>query len=141
ALEKLREVCDPAPLIEILEGDAAGPVRVAAADVLGSLPGEAAFEPLVRALADPDEEVRKAAAEALGQRGSPHAVEPLAAALEDRAGPSRARGEAARSLGRLKDARALAPLSAALTDPDQFVRRGAADALRVLGDAGAVPAL
>jgi HEAT repeat protein len=114
-------------------------VRALSAGVLGKIGDKAAVEPLLAALADPQEEVRRRACGALGQLGDPRAVEPLLARLADPAWLTR--GGAASALGRLKDGRALAPLTQALDDKFTWVQASAAEGLGQLGDPKAVPAL
>jgi hypothetical protein len=65
-----------ARLADLLHGDPAPEVRVAAAQRLLELRGAAAIEPLLPALADPDGSVRGAALRALAALGDP-AVAPL----------------------------------------------------------------
>jgi HEAT repeat protein len=74
--------------------------------------GDAAVEPLLHALGDPDGEVRRAAALALGRIGTRRAVEPLIRALQD--DKMAVRWAAIDALGQIGDERAVDHLLLAL---------------------------
>jgi HEAT repeat protein len=80
----------------------------------------------VAAFKDGDQNVRRYAAEALVKIGAP-AVRPLVAAFKD--GDRDLRRYAARSLGRIGDPRARKLLRAVKLDPDQSLRKVAAEGL------------
>ncbi len=73
------------PLIRVLATDASpdGEIRAAAAKGLAALGDRRTVEPLIRALADPAEDVRDAAATALGDLEDRRAIAPLIACLAD----------------------------------------------------------
>ncbi|MCG7847560.1 MAG: HEAT repeat domain-containing protein, partial [ANME-2 cluster archaeon] len=98
-----------------------------AADALGKIKSDKAVEPLIKALAEGDNEVRRSAADALGEIKSDKAVEPLIKALAK--GDNEVRRSAADALGKIKSDKAVEPLIKALTEEDYFVRRSAARAL------------
>lgn len=93
---------------------------------------EGAFEDVIRALHNPDEEVREEAARALGELGDSRAVEPLIGLLSDE--NRYVRREAAKSLGKIGDERAIVPLINALKDEDRYGREGAAEGLGDMGE-------
>ena len=98
-----------------------------AADALGSMGGIAVL-PLISALGHWQVTVRLGAIEALGEIRDPRALEPLVHHLErDEQGETR--WVAALALGSLGDNRAERPLVHALTDPEKYVRYGAAQSL------------
>jgi hypothetical protein len=80
----------------------------------------------VAAFKDGDRELRRYAAEALVRIGAP-AVRPLVTTFKD--GDKDLRRYAARSLGRIGDPRARKLLRGAKSDPDQFLRKAAAEGL------------
>jgi HEAT repeat protein len=146
---------DAVPALTTALGGSDGAVRRSAAEALGNL-GLAAVKAvpaLVEALNDPDIELRCDAAKALGNIGPDAAagVPALAAALavahcEERAALDKDGGnyavwrqlyqtaaDALRKIG----PDAVSTLTAALKDPDKIVRRGAANALRVVGPGAA----
>ncbi|NCO50895.1 MAG: HEAT repeat domain-containing protein [Deltaproteobacteria bacterium] len=155
-----------APIGVVLENPQLGR-RYVAAWALGEIGGSAAVPPLVRALADSDEEVRKFATrslirlnrqalppllEFLRQPQSPVATTAAVRALGDIADPaalevllpllkSPARAEVVTALGKLKDPRSVEALVAVLRDPDWQVRMNAATALGPIGTEQQAPAL
>ncbi len=91
------------PLIATLNDD---PSRAAvAAVILGQLGDARAVDPLVSALAGPDDTLRAAAVGALHRIGDTRAIEPLIALLDD--DNRKLRRAAAEALGRIADPRAL----------------------------------
>jgi HEAT repeat protein len=125
-------------LVRLLE-DRKGEARWWIASTLGDLGDPAAVPPLIAAL-DDEAEVARWAAHALGQLKDVRAVDPLIRVLRhDEKG---VREYAATALGRLGDPRAVGPLSETLTqDASWYVRCQTAQALGMLKDAAAVPAL
>ncbi|MCQ8893859.1 MAG: HEAT repeat domain-containing protein [Methanolinea sp.] len=99
---------------------------------------EGAFEDVIRALHNPEDEVREEAARALGELGDRRAVDPLIGLLSDE--NRYVRREAAKSLGRIGDERAIPALISALKDEDRYGREGAAEGLGEMGEK-AFPAL
>ncbi|MDJ0705627.1 MAG: HEAT repeat domain-containing protein, partial [Leptolyngbyaceae cyanobacterium MO_188.B28] len=83
---------------------------------LGEIGSEAAVNPLITALQDPDSGVRRSVAAALGEIGSEAAVNPLIAALQD--SDSGVRTNTARSLGKIGSEAAVNSLITALQNPD-----------------------
>ncbi|MBM4318919.1 MAG: HEAT repeat domain-containing protein, partial [Deltaproteobacteria bacterium] len=136
ALGRLAAAEAVAPLIQLLGDPGSEPE---AARALGAI-GEAAVEPLARALACGDPTVRCWAAEALGLTGRAEALPPLLAALELPDAALRQRVLEALSRLRLAEA-APAAQQVLLGDPAGAVRLAAARLLGELGDATAVPAL
>jgi HEAT repeat protein len=159
------------PLLTMLKTDRDNDGNVdechAAAKALGAL-GKPALDPLLAALQDKDPEGY--AAEGLERMGAPavnavaallqnqnadvateaalilgeikdrSAAPPLLAALST--GNSSLRYSVVYALGEIKDASAVAPVAAVLKgDPEAENRRGAADALGMIGDAGAIEPL
>ena len=120
------------PLVRLLF-DAEADVRGNACFALGHIPdasGRAAPE-LVKALADPDENVRNLAASALGGTKEPKALPALAwSALNDKSPGVRAL--AAVSMGALGDRRACATLVSLLDDGEYVVRARAIEGLLAL---------
>lgn len=116
-------------LFEVLKYEKDPAVRAKVVDTL-SKRGEAALEPLIRALTDAHWDVRRKAAWALGYIGDLRAVEPLIHALtDDHRG---VREQAAWALGHMKDLRAIEPLINAFTDDYSDVRCEAARSLALL---------
>ncbi|WUR58052.1 HEAT repeat domain-containing protein [Micromonospora chokoriensis] len=110
---------------------------------VGSIPDPAgddwAFDALVLALRDLNEQVRVSAASRLGYTGRVDAVAPLADLAAD---PTpRVRTMVAYALGRLGSHQATPALQRLLHDPDRHVRENAADALGSVGGPAAVDAL
>lgn len=95
---------------------------------------------LISLLTDSDAWVRMAAARALGELHDHRAVEQLIATLSDN--NWRVRELSVWALSEMKNARAVTALCAVLlSDPRVEVRRGAAEALGEIQNAGALPAL
>ena len=95
---------------------------------------------LITLLTDSDSWVRMAAARALGELHDHRAVEQLIATLSDN--NWRVRELSVWALSEMKNARAVTALCAVLlSDPRAEVRRGAAEALGEIQNAGALPAL
>lgn len=138
-------------------------VRLSAVISLGKVGDSGATEPLTQCLKDEDKDIREAASSALGIVGDARAVESLIQTLKDES--PRVRYHAADSLGKLGDARAVEALIEATRDkgwledaagknqgkkkspqnpgatPRKWVRQKAVEALGMIGDARAVPAL
>lgn len=110
-------------------------IRVAAAGVLGMLPGAKPVERLTRALKDREWPVRAAAAAALRTAGTRMPVKPLLAALRDGEWPVRL--AALRTLATLGAQLPVEPVLSLLRDPEPRVR---AEAARALGRPGSRPA-
>ena len=153
------------PLIEALAYS--GPhTRGAAARALAALADPRAIKPLAAATRDKDEKVRLAAADALGEFGAQaalelidalnagggaevvaalgkiadgRAVDALIAALR-RVEP-KVRANAAAALGKIGDPTAVGPLVSFPKDPDWGVRKAVFEALTLLRDERALPAL
>lgn len=158
ALGNFKAKAAVAPVSAVLENHQLGR-RYVAAWALGEIGGPAAVPPLVRALADPDEEVRKFATRSLirlnrqalqplldflRQPRSPVETAAAVRALGDIADPialevllplldSPVKAEVVTALGKLKDPRSVNALVAVLTDPDWQVRMNAAAALGPIG--------
>jgi HEAT repeat protein len=112
------------PLLEALQ-DTRRDVRQSAAEALPKAGDKWAVEPLVTMLWDPDSDVRQAAAESLTALG----WQPIDAIERARETVARRAWPTAASLGMA----AVEPLQDALQDRRQDVRRGAAEALTMLG--------
>ncbi len=113
-------------------------VRSRAAEALGKVGDNAAIDPLIAILEQPqeDRDVRTRTAEALGRLQATQAVEPLALALDDIVW--RVRYQAVIALGRIADPVAATALADAVRyDPDFRVREAAQTALRQLPDTAA----
>jgi len=127
SLDKAGSVAVPAVVACLSNRQETKLMRANAAEALGRLRDTRAVEPLIAALEDRDRNVQTAAAISLGQIGDVQAVEPLSGALQH--GSAGVRLAAASSLAELGDDRALDPLTrCAADDPDQQVRRAAAEA-------------
>jgi len=102
--------------------------------------GGPAADSIAALLTSPDQDLAIEAAGMLGDMKDKRGVGPLMAAL--RTGNSDLRYSVVYALGELKDAQAVGPVEAVLRgDASAENRRGAAEALGVIGDAGAVDAL
>lgn len=113
---------------------------MAALTELSVIGDKAAVENIIHNLKDFDPKVRSSAAAALGEIKTPEAVDALIDALTDTNGF--VRGTAASALGKLKSLKAVDSLIELLAaDQDVNARRGAAEALGLIGDARAVQAL
>ena len=100
---------------------------------------DAAVEPLLAWLDDPNSALGRDVTMALGSIGSERAVEPLITKLDDpEAG---VRGTAAEALGSIGSERAVEPLITKLDDPEADVRGAAAEALGSIGSERAVEPL
>lgn len=126
-------------LIAILREDDHPRRRALAAWALGALPDDTApsgldargVDPLLAALADPDQTVRLEAVTGLGLLGDRRAVAPLCALLAEE--DSRlVRLETVRALRKLGDPRAIPALAARLDDAHATVREETAAALAAL---------
>lgn len=111
--------------IAIVEGDWARAVAL----------GQAAIDPLMETLADPDLDMRQHAAEALTAIGGPQAAAALGETLQNHHEGVEVREYAARALGSMPDSNphSLGLLAGALRDEAWKVRQAAADALVELG--------
>jgi HEAT repeat protein len=136
-LGKLHEDEEVEPPIEALTGEALtdpiAEVREAVAWVLGWLRDKCAVEPLIKRLANKEEEasVRQAAATALGALSDPRAVPQLMQALTT---GENLRTEATEALSLLGEPAVKPLLDDALTSPRPRVRQAAAEALGKLRD-------
>jgi len=90
--------------------------------------GNAAVEPLIKALKDNDEVIRAETAAALGIIGDKRAVEPLVDSLKDK--DLHVRQQAAKALGKLGSSLAAEPLARCLNDHSREVRLEAVEALK-----------
>lgn len=145
--------------------------RRAAAIVLGFTKDPRAVEPLIDRLSEPDRVMRHSVVVALGMLGDPRAIQSLLERLSDRDMDVRkaviraltvflnyegvlqaitdtfsdrnaeVREQVALSLGEMKVSRAVQSLIGRLSDPDYCVRIAAIDALWMIGDSTALPAL
>jgi len=101
--------------------------------------GEAAVDPLIELLHDPDPSLRQIAANTMGAIDSERTIEPLIESLSD---PNDdVRGWATRSLGRLRAENAVGPLILMVEDEPGSARHSAAVALGRIGSAEAVQPL
>lgn len=116
-------------LIPLLD-DPAPEVRQAAALGLYSHPNEAAIQPLIRALSDPDAMVSDLARNALVAIGKP-AVPHLMSVSS--AGPQRMRINALRALAEIADYGAIPTLMAALEEDSAILQHWAEEGLERLG--------
>ena len=108
-------------------------VRSRAAEALGKIGDDAAIDPLIAIMKQPqaDRDVRARTAEALGRLRAAQAVEPLATSLHDIVW--RVRYQAVIALGLIADPAAKTALAdAARYDPDFRVRKAAQSALQQL---------
>jgi hypothetical protein len=148
-------------LIEVLGDPGHRDVQQAVAEALGTAADRRAVDKLVNALLEnPDRDVRHAAATALGRIGDPRAVDALIKSLKDKyleyaaagalghlkdarsvepliqvlkSANNGARAASATALGSIGDLRALEALEElSRSDPDDFVRKAATEAVRVL---------
>ncbi|MFI5490501.1 HEAT repeat domain-containing protein [Micromonospora echinaurantiaca] len=110
---------------------------------IGSIPnpagGDRAFQVLVTALRDRDDQVRISAISRLGYTGLADAVASLAALAADPV--PRVRSMVAYALGQLRKVEATPALLRLRHDPDRHVRENAHEALGSIGGAAAVDAL
>jgi HEAT repeat protein len=127
-------------------------VRREAANALGETQSRAAVQPLIQILAvDKEASVRAAAAIALGRIKDDAAVVPLANVLTGSSAGKKSKARenefvmrsAAQALGEIRSRAGVSALIATLSDErnELEVRRAAAAALGIIGDATAAPAL
>jgi HEAT repeat protein len=105
----------------------------AAAGALMQLGRQEGFDFLVKGMRNPHYPDKWVLAMELGNQGDRRAVEPLLAMLSNKSGDEYFRKEAALALGKLGETKAIPAIRNLLKDPDDQVRRAAADALRQLG--------
>jgi HEAT repeat protein len=120
-------------LQNILENTKDRPLRIAAAEALGTIEDDRSVSSLLSVLKHDSEEVRMFAALALGKIGNVRAVLPLIDSLGDN--HHMVRESTALALGAIGDSRAISPLQKALDDPYEEVRKAAADSLDTLDEA------
>ncbi|WP_406695840.1 HEAT repeat domain-containing protein [Singulisphaera sp. Ch08] len=126
-------------LIEVLHGHDPD-ARRRAMTALGGIGPKAApaLTDLVRAVADPDEEIRTVAAEALGEIGiGPEAVAAIPGLIAAGKDPDRiVRKNATEALGKIRprDDRVIPALITTLRDRDSDVRAASGDALTLIGE-------
>jgi HEAT repeat protein len=140
ALGKMKNVRTIELLIETLKNEGLDvETRYAAACALAETKDPAAVDPLIDALAYPEEKLQHIAARTLEKIGDPRAVDPLITILmEENSG---LQGDAAQALGKLKDPRAVEPLIAAMKDRKFWVRKRAASALAEIPNPRAIEPL
>jgi HEAT repeat protein len=121
------------PTILALVQDPDSRVRYDAVVALGRFGYVQAVQPLIDLVRQPSREdsVDSAAAMALAKLGQP-AISPLLEVLQT--GNPKAREMAARTLGSIRYPVTIEPLGALLTDPDEWVRIAAVEALAQIGD-------
>ena len=107
-------------------------LRMAAANVLGTLENDNAVKPLVEALDDPDPRVRARIVRALGRIGDPRAAGALVEHLHGE--PLPVRREVADALGYLGNADALDGLLSVAEDDNEAMRRSVAASLGRFGN-------
>jgi HEAT repeat protein len=127
------------PVLQRALGDAAPPVRIAAARALVELDRARASAELVPLLDDAADEVRLEVVRLLGELRDPALLHPLLGRVRDPAAPVRARAVA--MLGRLGHPGAAPAVIGALADLDPEVVFAAVGALGRLGDRAAVAPL
>lgn len=121
-------------------GDSDSKVRATAAQGLGKIGDSRAVEPLIQALGDDDADVRHAVAMALSNLRDARGVEPIITALYDGGDVSNYIGDLAQDLSQI-GAPAVEPLIVGLSATNLNIRWGCAQALGLIGDPRAVPAL
>jgi cyclophilin family peptidyl-prolyl cis-trans isomerase/HEAT repeat protein len=129
----LRDVPPPSPMPPVVTSSAR---RRPAAVVAPPPPPD-----LVRLLSDKEARVRRRAALAIGRVGLAEGAAPLVALLAEADADAEVRQMAAFALGLLGARTARDPLVAALADPSPLVQGSAAEALGLIGDAGAADAI
>ncbi len=144
AAKALSEIGGPKviePLAMALMSDEDNDVRKACAAGLGEAEGEMAFKSLMQALAaDRDGGVRTTCATALGKRGNAAAVGSLAkTVMEDKADYVVMAAQDA--LGQLKDREGTDCLLKSLNHKNSSIRTHAVQALKLIGDSKAAPAI
>ncbi|MEU6073757.1 HEAT repeat domain-containing protein [Micromonospora sp. NPDC047074] len=129
--------------VELLAAAAADADPRVRSVAIGSIPDPAgddrAFQVLVMALGDLDDQVRVSAVSRLGYAGRADAVAPLVALAADPV--PRVRSMVAYALGKLREVEATPALLRLRHDPDRHVRENALEALGSVGGAAAVDAL
>jgi len=124
------------PLLSLLSDDTLGGYARAGLVKMG----DPAVDSIAALLQSPNHDLAIEAAGMLGEMKDKRGVGPLLAAL--RTGNSDLRYSVVYALGELKDAQAVGPVAAVLKgDASAENRRGAADALGAIGNAGAIDAL
>lgn len=118
------------PLLILALSDPDKGVREQAALALSAL-GQAAIEPLKKAMEDPKWETRYRVVEALGKIADQQVVVPLIQALRDER--DHVRYMAAKGLRDVRNSQSIDPLIALLRDENEFVRMMAAKGLGALG--------
>jgi HEAT repeat protein len=116
-------------------------LRATAASALGAAGGPEAVEPLIGALADPEDLVRSYGIDSLEILGDPRAAEALIAVAKDTSTERSLRWHAVRSLGKVGGEEAYRYLVGLLKHTDGHLRRSAAKALGHMMDRRAVPQL
>ena len=120
---------NPAPLVALLD-DSEEQVRLAVVDAMTNYPGDAASDPLQRAMSDPSPVVRLAAISSAGRMAdSPTSLLEAVAAKTGEASPLDDRIAAIKALGRVGAGGHGNLLLAAMDDPDPGVRGTAATAV------------
>ncbi|MFB6122467.1 MAG: HEAT repeat domain-containing protein [Haloferacaceae archaeon] len=119
--------------------DDAPELRMAAANVLGSLGNDNAVRPLVSALDDSDPRVRVRVARALGRIGDPSAADALVDHLHGE--PLPVRREVADALGHLGNPAALEGLLSVAHDENESMRRTVATSLGRFGNTNPIDTL
>lgn len=114
-------------------------LRMAAANVLGSLENENAVQPLVKALEDSDPRVRARVARAIGRIGDPSAAGALVDHLHGE--PLPVRREVADALGHLGNTPALEGLLSVAGDDNEAMRRAVATSLGRFGNSKPIDTL
>ena len=102
-------------------------VRKYVIEVLGNIEEQAALEPLIELLKDPNDEIRANSAWSLGKLENKKAFEPLIKSLNDKC--NEVRENSAWALGKLNDIRAIPFLLKALYDPDEIVQNNAKESI------------
>lgn len=138
-LGKQREKSAIAHIIGLAEAPEAY-LRLAAADALGNIGGDAAGPILLQLMHDSDRTVRIEAVESLGKIQYRTALADLMPALSNDADPL-LRVHVAEALGCIDDKAAVPALEQALDDPDYMVRAYSADAIANLGHRESLPML
>ncbi len=102
-------------------------VRKYVVEVLGNIEEQAALEPLIKLLQDPNDEIRANSAWSLGKLGNKKAFEQLIKSLNDEC--SEVRENCAWALGKINDIRAIPYLLRAISDPDEIVQNNAKESI------------
>ena len=96
-------------------------------EVLGNIEEQAALDPLIELLKDPNDEIRANSAWSLGKLQNKKALESLIIMLNDEC--PEVRENAAWALGKLNDIRVIPYLLRAISDPDEIVQNNAKEAI------------